>query len=84
MNKTNVLLGLLAGVSAGAILGLLFAPEKGSLTRKKLTKKGEDYAEGLTGGLTEKFNEVIDTLGEKIKYVKNEVENVNLKAEKKI
>jgi gas vesicle protein len=84
MSKTNVLLGLLAGVSAGAVLGILFAPEKGSLTRKQLAKKGEDYAEGLTGGLTDKFNEFIDTLGEKINYAKDEVENLNVKAGKKI
>ena len=84
MSKTNVLLGLLAGVSVGAVLGILFAPEKGSHTRKKLSKKGEDYAEGLKEELTEKFNEFIGTLGEKINYAKDEVENLSVKAGKKI
>jgi gas vesicle protein len=74
----------LAGVSAGAVLGILFAPEKGSNTRKKLVKKGGDYAEGLTGELTEKFNEFIDTLGDKINSAKNDVENEVLKAGRKI
>ena len=47
MNTGKVLLGVLAGVAAGALVGILFAPAKGSRTRKRIYKKGEDYAEGL-------------------------------------
>jgi gas vesicle protein len=77
MSTGKVLLGLLAGVAAGALLGVLFAPDKGSVTRKKIVKKSEDYAEGLT----EKFNEFIDTVSEKFDSVKEEVEKVKSKAE---
>jgi gas vesicle protein len=77
MSTGKVLLGLLAGVAAGALLGVLFAPDKGSVTRKKIAKKSEDYAEGLT----EKFNEFIDTVTEKFDGVKEEVEKVKSKAE---
>jgi gas vesicle protein len=69
MGKENVLLGLLAGIAAGALLGILFAPDKGSATRKKLAKKGEDYAEELS----EKFKEFIDALGERFDDVKEDV-----------
>jgi hypothetical protein len=45
MSSGKVLLGVLAGVAAGAFLGILFAPDKGLNTRKKIVKKGEDYAD---------------------------------------
>jgi gas vesicle protein len=45
MSSGKVILGILAGAAAGALLGILFAPEKGSTTRKKILSKGEEYAD---------------------------------------
>ena len=39
MGTGKILLGVLAGVAAGATLGILFAPAKGSKTRKKIIEK---------------------------------------------
>jgi gas vesicle protein len=77
MSSGKVLLGLLAGVAAGALLGVLFAPDKGTTTRKKISKKSEDYVDSLK----EKFNEFLDTIGEKVDEIKDDVENVKTKAE---
>ncbi len=66
MSSGKVLLGVLAGVAAGALLGILFAPDKGSVTRKKISKKGEDYAESVK----EKFDEFLDSISEKFEEVK--------------
>ena len=46
-NKSNTFLGLLAGVATGAILGILYAPDKGVNTRKLVTEKTKDAAEKL-------------------------------------
>jgi gas vesicle protein len=44
MKSGQAILGLLAGVAIGVTLGILFAPEKGSSTRDKISKKGEGLA----------------------------------------
>jgi gas vesicle protein len=69
MSSGKLLLGVLAGLAAGALLGILFAPDKGSITRKKITKKGEDYADTVK----EKFNEFVDDISEKFEEVKEDV-----------
>lgn len=69
MNTGKLLLGVLAGVAAGAILGILFAPDKGSVTRKKIAKRGEDYADAMK----DKFNDIIEGVTEKFGQMKEEI-----------
>jgi gas vesicle protein len=81
MSTGKVFLGLLAGVAAGALIGVLFAPEKGCETRKKIAKKGKDYADDLT----RKMNDFIEDMSQKFETVvrkakdsaENETGNVN-------
>ncbi|HRO45152.1 YtxH domain-containing protein [Agriterribacter sp.] len=69
---SKVLLGLLAGAAIGAIAGILFAPDKGSETRKKITKNTSDMGDQLK----HTFNDFIDTVKDKYRSAKNEVEDV--------
>ena len=39
MNSGKVILGALAGIAAGALIGVLVAPDKGSESRNKIVKK---------------------------------------------
>jgi gas vesicle protein len=60
--KTNqALIGILSGVAVGAALGVLFAPDKGSNTRKKIIDKSND----ATDRLNEKITSIANSLSDK-------------------
>ena len=65
MDSGKVFLGLLAGLAAGAVLGILFAPDKGSVTRQKIYEKGDEYADNLK----EKFSGLVDNFSKKIEEI---------------
>ncbi|MBK8703077.1 MAG: YtxH domain-containing protein [Saprospiraceae bacterium] len=68
MNNGKLLLGILAGLAAGAAMGILFAPDKGASTRKKITNKGDAYLNELGN----KFSDLIDGVVKKIETVKED------------
>jgi gas vesicle protein len=46
--KTNkVVTGIIGGLAVGAILGILYAPDKGCNTRKKIAKKSTDLKDNI-------------------------------------
>jgi gas vesicle protein len=47
MSRGKIILGILAGAAAGTLIGILFAPDKGTETRKKIVHKGEEYVDNL-------------------------------------
>jgi gas vesicle protein len=79
MKTTKILLGILAGVAGGAILGILFAPEKGSRTRRNISNKGSDYADDVKNS----FEDLIDSMTKKYKDFMNETERVMYKQKAK-
>ncbi|MFA7081247.1 MAG: YtxH domain-containing protein [Bacteroidales bacterium] len=80
MDTGKIVLGALAGLAAGAVLGILFAPEKGSTTRKNIRRKGEDSVDAIK----DKFSEFVDNVAEKFDRVKEEAQNIGKDAKEKI
>ena len=66
MSAKKVLLGTLIGMGTGAVLGMLFAPDKGSTTRKKLSKQSARYM----GTLKDTANGYVDTVEETFESAK--------------
>jgi gas vesicle protein len=61
MSTGKVVLGAVAGLAVGGILGILFAPDKGSNTRKKIIDKSND----ATDRLNEKITSIANSLSDK-------------------
>ncbi len=59
-DNSKILGALVLGAAAGAVLGLLFAPSKGSELRTKI----KDNAEDLIDELAEKINEGKETIAD--------------------
>ena len=68
-NNGKMIAALLIGAAVGGALGLIFAPDKGSETRKKIIAGGED----LTNSIKDKFDDLLCE-------VKKEVEQMKEKA----
>ena len=66
MNNTNkILTAVGAGIVVGTIVGVLFAPEKGSETRKKISGQGKKIVEDVQNKFRRgrnKFNDLTDDL----------------------
>lgn len=78
-DKGKVLLAALTGVASGLALGVLFAPEKGEETRKKINKKREKYLKDLT----QEVEELRDDLNERAEETKEGINELGKDAKKK-
>jgi gas vesicle protein len=67
-DNSKVVIALLAGLAAGAALGILFAPEKGTETRDKLTESLKKLGESIRDTAA---TEIDNLVGLKDKVVEN-------------
>ena len=82
----SFIIGLLSGAAIGAAIGILYAPDKGDVTRDRLGKKANDLKEDLDDRFDDLKDYVNDTLGdmkEKLADVKEKVADVKEKIQKK-
>lgn len=67
-NNTGKLIGaVLIGAAIGGVLGILFAPDKGSETRRKISDKGHD----LTDAMKDKFKSFVDEVKREVGTAKD-------------
>jgi len=64
METGKVLLGVLAGIAAGAAIGILYAPEKGSDTRKKILGKKDAFQKDVNSNLDQWSERGVEKLDE--------------------
>lgn len=69
-NTGNTLLALITGAAIGAGIGLLYAPDTGENTRKKLKKDAQD----AQNNLNKKYQETTSNLSEKAKKARVDFE----------
>lgn len=71
-NYSKIGLAFLAGAAAGAIAGILLAPDKGTETRKKIADKAKDLKETVT----EKMKEGLQRANEMKEKLAKEAEEI--------
>jgi len=59
---------LLIGFTTGLIVGLLFAPARGSETRETISNRGRE--------LKNKFNDLVDSVSDKFDSIQDDVEEL--------
>lgn len=75
-DSSNTILGILAGTAIGATLGILFAPDKGTETRKKLVEQSNALVDDVSSSTSELKDRVVDTLTTKKETLDDKMESL--------
>ncbi|MEW2922513.1 YtxH domain-containing protein [Muricauda sp. ANG21] len=75
-DSSNTILGILAGTAIGATLGILFAPDKGTATRKKLVEQSNSLVDDVAQSTTQLKNQVVEQFSSKKNSLEDEVESL--------
>ena len=78
--SSKILVGFLAGAAVGALAGILFAPDKGSNTRRKIADKSGDIKDSVKNS----YNDFVYGVKQTYAGPKEEAEDFANKAKAKL
>lgn len=73
-DNTKVVVALLAGLAAGAALGILFAPEKGTETRDKLSESLANLGDSIKETAANEIDKLVGLKDKVVENIKNKVQ----------
>lgn len=77
MKNSTSLITIIAGTATGAALGLLFAPRKGTKTRREISRKSSDYARGVRDGVMDILSDLGDDIMRARKKAMHKIEDTS-------
>jgi gas vesicle protein len=81
MVNSKVFWGIVTAAAAGAVIGMLFAPEEGTETRKKIKKKTNNLASELIDALEKSKEKAGQTASDLKNKASETVDNLKSKGE---
>lgn len=73
-DNTKVVVALLAGLAAGAALGILFAPSKGDETRDKLAESLKNLGDSIKETAAAEIDNLVGFKDKIVENIKNKVQ----------
>ncbi len=77
-DNSKVVIALLAGLAAGAALGMLFAPEKGSETRDKLTESLKNLGDSIRDTAAAEIDNLVGLKDKVVENIKTKIKGAEL------
>jgi gas vesicle protein len=76
MKTSRIILSTLLASTAGVAIGMLFAPQKGSKTRRQISEKNHEYSDYLA----DKFDDFVDAVSHPLESIEDETKRLARKA----